>query len=124
MATAYIKKENLQTGQLYVCKARNFTIGRWNGKNFSYVGREFGQLVMDTEQHYDDDPHHGTVQPIMTLSQAEATLFNVAEPVPLVEPTHEHCLDCDYEILLHRDGKKHCGVCQDEHCKFNAEMFQ
>jgi len=73
----YIKKEQLQTGELYVCRARNFKIGRWTGKEFRYVGSEWGQLTVDTELHFDDDPHYGTVQPIMKLSEAEAMLTDL-----------------------------------------------
>ncbi len=63
----YIPKDNLVIDVVYVCKARNFTTGTWNGKTFSYVRTKFGEEFIDEEDHWDDGPPHGTVKPITPL---------------------------------------------------------
>ena len=64
MILDYIKKENLVKGQRYYCEARNFTVGEWNGGVFVYERIKFGTKFMDTENHWDDGPPHGTVKPL------------------------------------------------------------
>jgi hypothetical protein len=67
MTEKWIKKEDLIEGCEYYCRARNFQVGRWNGKEFCYVRVKFGQYFMDKEYHWDDGPPNGTVQPIMRI---------------------------------------------------------
>ena len=63
----YIKLEDLLVGRQYRCRARNFEVGTWNGETFDYVRIKFGHTFPDTELHYDDDPHYGTVRPLELL---------------------------------------------------------
>ena len=65
----YIKKEDLVVGRLYVCEARNFTEGMWNGTEFEYERTKFGQTFTDTELHWDDGPPHGTVYPLRVAKE-------------------------------------------------------
>lgn len=60
----YIAKEGLVVGQEYWCKARNFTIGKWNGEAFEYMREKWGGRYTDTEYHWDDGPPYGTVKPL------------------------------------------------------------
>ena len=60
----YIKKEDLVDGAYYICDARNFTEGMWNGTSFTYNRLKFGGTFLDTELHWDDGPPYGTVQPL------------------------------------------------------------
>jgi len=60
----YIKQEDLVVGQIYICEARNFTEGMWNGHSFTYNRTKFGSTYPDTEFHYDDGAPYGTVQPL------------------------------------------------------------
>lgn len=59
----WIPKEELIDGQVYMCDARNFTLGVWNGDVFEYLRYKFGTTFPDTECHWDDGPPHGTVKP-------------------------------------------------------------
>ena len=60
----YLPKNALEVGAKYKCKARNFTVGRWDGKVFHYTRNKFGQTFPDTEYHWDDGPPYGTVKPL------------------------------------------------------------
>ena len=60
----YIPTNKLIVGKRYVCDARNFKIGLWNGKKFDYMRTKFGNTYPDTEYHYDDHDLYGTVKPI------------------------------------------------------------
>ena len=59
----YLKKEELEKGATYVCDARNFVEGTWDGEAFVYTRFKFGDEFLDTEQHWDDGAPHGTVKP-------------------------------------------------------------
>lgn len=63
MKGEWIPKEEMVDGQVYMCKARNFTLGIWNGEIFEYLRYKFGTTFPDTEYHWDDGPPHGTVKP-------------------------------------------------------------
>jgi len=65
----YIPKEQLLIGREYECDARNFTIGRWNGKEFEYMRQKFGSIFEDTEFHYDDGAPYGTVKPYRLIEE-------------------------------------------------------
>ena len=67
----YIKKEDLIIGHPYLVKARNFTYAIWTGEDFVGVRYKFGSYFIDTEQHWDDGPPHGTVKPLKDLSMSE-----------------------------------------------------
>jgi len=60
----YIPKELLIKGVEYRCNARNFIYGTWNGEEFEYMRYKFCESFPDTEKHWDDDPHFGTVKPL------------------------------------------------------------
>lgn len=59
----YIPKDELIVGKKYLCDARNFSVGTWNGKEFEYMRYKFGDRFPDTEYHYDDGAPYGTVKP-------------------------------------------------------------
>ena len=64
-----IPKDKLVTGAYYLCEARNFTIGRWNGKQFEYIRKKFSQVYVDREDHWDDGAPHGTVKPYFIIQE-------------------------------------------------------
>ena len=53
----------------YVCSARNFAVGKWNGSTFEYIRTKFGSSFPDTEDHWDTGNPHGTVRPIRYLGE-------------------------------------------------------
>jgi len=57
----------LVLGGVYVGRGRNFNLGVWNGKGFMGARYKFGYRV-DTEYHYDSDPHYGTFQPYVKVA--------------------------------------------------------
>ena len=57
----YIPKAKLEVGVTYICEARNFTEGVWNGKDFDYIRYKWGSHFPDTELHWDEQ---GTVKPL------------------------------------------------------------
>ena len=65
----WIKKEDMKVGALYECKARNFTIGKWDGDKFEYERTKFGMTFIDHEYHYDDGAPYGTVKPLKEIEQ-------------------------------------------------------
>jgi hypothetical protein len=60
----WIPKEELIKDRYYICKARNFDVGLWNGQEFEYLREKFGMKFPDTEDHWDDGAPFGTVKPI------------------------------------------------------------
>jgi len=62
----YLKKEELIAGCTYLCIARNFDLGVWDGKKFMYIRHKFGQYFEDAEFHLDDE---GTVEPLMDITE-------------------------------------------------------
>jgi hypothetical protein len=60
----YIKREDLVVGTRYIVDARNFSEATWNGVEFIGLRTKFGHTFLDTELHYDDHPHYGTVKPL------------------------------------------------------------
>lgn len=67
----YLTREELRPGNWYLCHARNFEYGLWNGTVFEYVHTDCGFRFPDTEEHYDADPHYGTVQPMYRVDIRE-----------------------------------------------------
>lgn len=63
----YITRDQLEVGKEYLCNARNFTIGTWNGKSFDYMRYKFGNVFPDKEFHWDNGVPHGTVKPLLKL---------------------------------------------------------
>lgn len=63
----YISKKDLIIEKKYVCDARNFTVGIWNGNSFDYMRFKFGDTFPDTEFHWDDGPPYGTVKPLLLI---------------------------------------------------------
>lgn len=63
----WLPKEDLVLGNTYLCKARNFYVGKWNGKGFEYMRYKFGFRFPDVEYHWDDGPPYGTVKPLQTI---------------------------------------------------------
>lgn len=60
--------EELEVGKAYELDARNISIGIWDGKEFHGIRTKFGTQFMDSEIHYDLDPHHGTAVAIKELT--------------------------------------------------------
>lgn len=65
----WIPKNKLIVGAKYLCKARNFREGTWNGERFDYMRSKFGMTFPDTELHWDDGPPHGTVKPFKLMEK-------------------------------------------------------
>ena len=63
----WLPKERLVIGTDYVCKARNFHVGKWNGKGFEYTRYKFGHTFQDVEYHWDDGPPYGTAKPLQAV---------------------------------------------------------
>lgn len=64
MILDYIAREDLIEGQQYYCKARNFTIGTWDGEAFGYTRDKYGVKFEAIERHWDEGPPFGTVKPL------------------------------------------------------------
>lgn len=67
----WIPKEDLEIGARYLCKARNFTEGTWNGETFDYMRTKWGMTSPDREFHWDDGPPCGTVKPLRKLENSD-----------------------------------------------------
>ena len=67
----YIPKNDLIDGALYECKARNFSIGRWNKEldGFEYIREKFGHRHESREFHWDNGPPFGTVKPYKLVEE-------------------------------------------------------
>lgn len=63
MKDEWIPKSEMVKNVHYLCKARNFRVGRWNGKSFTYESEQGNMIYEDTEMHWDDGPPFGTVKP-------------------------------------------------------------
>lgn len=59
----HLPKEGLEVGCEYICDARNFSVGKWNGEKFEYMRTKWGSSFISTEYHYDDGAPYGTVKP-------------------------------------------------------------
>jgi hypothetical protein len=55
-------------GGKYVCIARNFDIGTWNGREFEYMRTKWHEAFPDTELHWDEGAPHGTAKPYVLIS--------------------------------------------------------
>jgi hypothetical protein len=62
----WIPLEDMQIGN-YLCKARNFEVGYWNGERFDYERTKWNCKFDDTEEHWDRGAPHGTVKPLKYL---------------------------------------------------------
>lgn len=60
---------DMQVGY-YICDARNFIVGRWNGVCFDYLRHKFSFTFPDTEDHWDTGTPYGTVKPIRYLGES------------------------------------------------------
>lgn len=65
----YIPMKNLVRGAYYICKARNFLIGKWNGEAFDYMRHKWGNRFQDVEYHWDYDDRYGTVKPFEMIEE-------------------------------------------------------
>jgi hypothetical protein len=63
----WLLKEDLIIGSKYLCKARNFHIGTWNGTNFDYECLKCGKVFPATEDHWDKGYPYGTVKPLKII---------------------------------------------------------
>lgn len=63
----WIPKDQMEVGAEYECKARNFKVGKWDGRAFGYMRTKFGQTFPDIEYHWDDGPPYGTVKPLKKM---------------------------------------------------------
>lgn len=66
-AIYYIPIQDLIVGAIYEVRARNFSVARWNGRDFEGHRFKFGSTFLSTEHHWDDGPPYGTVKPIKLL---------------------------------------------------------
>jgi len=66
----WIPIEEMQVGN-YLCDARNFDIGYWNGTVFEYERTKWNCKFDDTEEHWDRGVPYGTVRPIKYLGDSE-----------------------------------------------------
>lgn len=66
----WIPLEEMQIGN-YLCSARNFSVGYWNGKEFEYIRQKFSFTFPDTEEHWDRGSPYGTSKPIKYLGESE-----------------------------------------------------
>ena len=53
---------------LYVCRARNFTVGIWHDGRMYGLRRKWNDTFVDTELHYDEGAPHGTCVPLLKIS--------------------------------------------------------
>lgn len=51
----------------YICYARNFSVGYWNGEVFEYTRTKFGSSYPDIEYHWDIGAPFGTCKPLKYL---------------------------------------------------------
>lgn len=65
LTDAYLQMEDLVDNGLYRIRARNANYGIWNGKKkeFEIFRKKFEEEFLDSELHWDADPHHGTAKP-------------------------------------------------------------
>ena len=63
----WIPKDQCIIGGVYLCKARNFSLGVFNGTGFDYNRKKFGSVFPDVEFHWDDGPPYGTVKPFLLI---------------------------------------------------------
>lgn len=61
----YLPLKDCIPGRVYRIKARNFTLGVFDGREgFIGIREKFGHRYLFTEDHWDTGAPHGTVQPI------------------------------------------------------------
>ena len=60
----HIPKKDMIKGRYYICKARNFKVGYWNGSVFEYKRTKFNTEFDDIEYHHDDCAPFGTARPL------------------------------------------------------------
>jgi len=92
----YLSREELEAGKIYLCVARNFSIGFWNGKTFEYTRRKFNMSFQDVEYHYDDGQLNGTVQPIKEVNAPEKECTMCSKDAFLLDKDKNiwYCLSC------------------------------
>ncbi len=66
----WIPLEEMKIGN-YLCSARNFDIGYWNGGRFEYERTKLNCKFDDTEEHWDTGAPYGTVKPLKYLGDSE-----------------------------------------------------
>lgn len=66
----WIPIEEMRVGN-YLCSARNFDIGYWNGTVFEYERTKWNCKFDDTEEHWDRGSPYGTAKPIKFLGESE-----------------------------------------------------
>ena len=59
---------DLEKGQAYEIKARNFSVGIWDGKAFHGLRYKFGDYFIDQEIHWDLDNKYGTAVAMRKLA--------------------------------------------------------
>ena len=66
----WIALEDMQIGN-YLCDARNFEVGYWNGVTFEYERTKWNCKFDDTEEHWDRGAPYGTAKPIKYLGDSK-----------------------------------------------------
>lgn len=81
----YIKKPDLTIRGIYKLKARNFSVGVWDGKAFLGSRSKFNSTFVDSEFHWDDDHGCATVQPKLLIGMLDASVA-LDERIPYTPP--------------------------------------
>jgi hypothetical protein len=108
-----LKLSELVLGGVYVGRGRNFNLGVWNGKGFLGARYKFGYRV-DTEYHYDTDPHFGTFSPYVMVAtlpesiQLEAGYRMLGSEFLLKNPEATHI---DPKVTYYTDNKPLMDYC-------------
>lgn len=68
-----LKMDVLKVRGLYLVDGRNYDIAIWDGKQFLGPRHKFGWMI-GREEHYDADPHFGTVTPYTYIKQVPEDL--------------------------------------------------
>lgn len=66
-----MRVEEMVIGKSYRCFARNFSVGKWNGKGFDYIRQKFNLTFPDVEYHYDTNDNYGTVRPLWEVTDVD-----------------------------------------------------
>jgi hypothetical protein len=87
-------------GKVYYVEGRNYSIAVWEGKAFIGIRCKFGSCYLSGEQHWDSDPHYGTVKPIKVIGEVPAGVeLKCSEPYEKNGQTYSKCYAPLYTVL-------------------------
>ncbi len=110
----YIPKEDLHLGYYYVCHARNFVVGMWNGSGFEYDRYKFGNEFKDVEYHYDDELYP-TVMPLVlcnNLYTVKCSMCTSRERHLMYDGKY-YCLSCLFKLGLSNADLDYFNIIKD-----------